>query len=321
MRILTGLQPSGKLHIGNYFGAMQPAVELQDKGEAFYFIADYHAMTSMKDAATLRANVQDLAIDFLACGLDPEKATIFRQSDIPEVNELAWVLSTVCPMGLLERAHSYKDKVAKGLDANHALFAYPALMAADILLYDAELVPVGKDQKQHLEMTRDLAAKINDRFGEGTLVIPEVQIQENTAIVPGLDGQKMSKSYNNTVPLTGGKKAIRKAIMKIVTDSAAVEDSKPIEGSTIIALYKLFANEEQMSQMIADHEAGGFGYGDFKQRVFDAYWEHFEPVRNKREELEGNLDYVNEVIAKGAERAREEASTVLGRVRKAVGLR
>ena len=298
MRILTGLQPSGKLHIGNYFGAMQPAVELQDKGEAFYFIADYHAMTSMKDAATLRANVQDLAIDFLACGLDPEKATIFRQSDIPEVNELAWVLSTVCPMGLLERAHSYKDKVAKGLDANHALFAYPALMAADILLYDAELVPVGKDQKQHLEMTRDLAAKINDRFGEGTLVIPEVQIQENTAIVPGLDGQKMSKSYNNTVPLTGGKKAIRKAIMKIVTDSAAVEDSKPIEGSTIIALYKLFANEEQMSQMIADHEAGGFGYGDFKQRVFDAYWEHFEPVRNKREELEGNLDYVNEVIAK-----------------------
>ena len=321
MRILTGLQPSGKLHIGNYFGAMQPAVELQDKGEAFYFIADYHAMTSMKDAATLRANVQDLAIDFLACGLDPEKATIFRQSDIPEVNELAWVLSTVCPMGLLERAHSYKDKVAKGLDANHALFAYPALMAADILLYDAELVPVGKDQKQHLEMTRDLAAKINDRFGEGTLVIPEVQIQENTAIVPGLDGQKMSKSYNNTVPLTGGKKAIRKAIMKIVTDSAAVEDSKPIEGSTIIALYKLFANEEQISQMIADHEAGGFGYGDFKQRVFDAYWEHFEPVRNKREELEGNLDYVNEVIAKGAERAREEASTVLGRVRKAVGLR
>ena len=321
MRILTGLQPSGKLHIGNYFGAMQPAVELQDKGEAFYFIADYHAMTSMKDAATLRANVQDLAIDFLACGLDPEKATIFRQSDIPEVNELAWVLSTVCPMGLLERAHSYKDKVAKGLDANHALFAYPALMAADILLYDAELVPVGKDQKQHLEMTRDLAAKINDRFGEGTLVIPEVQIQENTAIVPGLDGQKMSKSYNNTVPLTGGKKAIRKAIMKIVTDSAAVEDSKPIEGSTIIALYKLFANEEQMSQMVADHEAGGFGYGDFKQRVFDAYWEHFEPVRNKREELEGNLDYVNEVIAKGAERAREEASTVLGRVRKAVGLR
>ncbi|MGJ8676225.1 MAG: tryptophan--tRNA ligase [Akkermansiaceae bacterium] len=321
MRILTGLQPSGKLHIGNYFGAMLPAVQLQEKGEAFYFIADYHAMTSMSDATTLRANIEDLAVDFLACGLDPEKATIFRQSDIPEVNELAWILSTVCPMGLLERAHSYKDKVAKGLDANHALFAYPTLMAADILLYDAELVPVGKDQKQHLEMTRDLAAKINDRFGENTLVIPEVQIKEDTAIVPGLDGQKMSKSYGNTIPLTGAQKALRKSIMKIVTDSAAVEDAKATEGSTIIALYKLFANEVQMKQMLVDHEAGGFGYGDFKQRVFEAYWEYFEPVRKKREELEGNLDYVHEVIAKGAEQARVEATKVLDRVRKAVGLR
>jgi len=321
MRILTGLQPSGKLHIGNYFGAMQPAVELQDQGEAFYFIADYHAMTSMSDADTLRANIQDLAIDFLACGLDPKKATIFRQSDIPEVNELAWILSTVCPMGLLERAHSYKDKIAKGLDANHALFAYPTLMAADILLYDAELVPVGKDQKQHLEMTRDLAGKINDRFGENTLTIPEAQIKANTAVVPGLDGQKMSKSYHNTVPLTGGKKAIRKAIMKIVTDSTAVEDPKPTDGSTVIALYKLFADEAQMKQMIADHEAGGFGYGDLKQRVFDAYWEHFAHVREKREELENNLDYVHEVIAKGAEKARAESTKVLDRIRKAVGLR
>lgn len=321
MRILTGLQPSGKLHIGNYFGAMQPAVQLQDQGEAFYFIADYHAMTSMADAATLRTNIQNLAIDFLACGLDPEKATIFRQSDIPEVNELAWILSTVCPMGLLERAHSYKDKIAKGLDANHALFAYPTLMAADILLYDSELVPVGKDQKQHLEMTRDLAGKINDRFGEGTLVIPEAQIKEATAIVPGTDGQKMSKSYNNTIPLTGGKKAIRKSIMRIVTDSTPVEDPKPTDGSTVIALYKLFADEAAVDQMIADHKAGGFGYGDFKQRVFDVYWDFFAPVRDKREELENNLDYVNGVIAKGAEKAREEATRVMDRVRKAVGLR
>ena len=321
MRILTGLQPSGKLHIGNYFGAMQPAVQLQDQGEAFYFIADYHAMTSMSDADTLRANIQDLAIDFLACGLDPEKSTIFRQSDIPEVNELAWILSTVCPMGLLERAHSYKDKIAKGLDANHALFAYPTLMAADILLYDAELVPVGKDQKQHLEMTRDLAGKINDRFGEGVLTVPEVQIQEHTAVVPGLDGQKMSKSYHNTIPLTGAKKALRKSIMRIVTDSTPVEDPKPTEGSTVIALYKLFADEKAVQQMITDHEAGGFGYGDFKQRVFDAYWEYFAPVRQKREELEGNLDYVNEVIAKGAQKARAESTVVLDRVRKAVGLR
>ena len=321
MRILTGIQPSGKLHIGNYFGAMQPAVQLQNQGEAFYFIADYHAMTSMGDADTLRNNIQDLAIDLLACGLDPAKATIFRQSDIPEVNELAWILSTVCPMGLLERAHSYKDKIAKGLAASHALFAYPTLMAADILLYDAELVPVGKDQKQHLEMTRDLAGKINDRFGEGVLTIPEARIAEHTAVVPGTDGQKMSKSYDNTIPLAGGKKAIRKTIMRIVTDSTPVEDPKPTDGSTIIALYKLFADEQTLGQMIADHQAGGFGYGDFKQRVFEAYWEYFTPVREKREELEGNLDYVNGVIAKGAEKAREESTKVLDRVRKAVGLR
>lgn len=321
MRILTGIQPSGKLHIGNYFGAMQPAVELQDKGEAFYFIADYHAMTSMSDAETLRSNIQDLAIDLLACGLDPDKATIFRQSDIPEVNELAWILSTVCPMGLLERAHSYKDKVAKGISPSHALFAYPTLMAADILLYDAELVPVGKDQKQHLEMTRDLAAKINDRFGEGTLTIPEAQIADHTAVVPGLDGQKMSKSYNNTIPLDGGKKAIRKSIMRIVTDSTAVEDPKSTQDSTVIALYKLFADEDAVKQMIADHEAGGFGYGDFKQRVFESYWEFFAPIREKRAELENNLDYVNEVIAKGALKARIESTKVLDRVRTAVGLR
>ncbi len=321
MRILTGIQPSGKLHIGNYFGAMLPAVQLQDKGEAFYFIADYHAMTSMSDAETLRSNIQDLAIDLLACGLDPAKATIFRQSDVPEVNELAWILSTVCPMGLLERAHSYKDKIAKGLSPNHALFAYPTLMAADILLYDAELVPVGKDQKQHLEMTRDLAGKINDRFGEETLTIPEAQIADHTAVVPGLDGQKMSKSYNNTIPLAGGKKAIRKSIMRIVTDSTPVEDPKATDGSTVIALYKLFADDEAMQQMINDHQAGGFGYGDFKQRVFDAYWEYFSQVREKRESLENNLDYVNEVIAQGAQKARAESTKVLDRVRKAVGLR
>ena len=321
MRILTGLQPSGKLHIGNYFGAMLPAVQLQDQGEAFYFLADYHAMTSMSDAETLRQNTQDLAIDFLACGLDPEKATIFRQSDIPEVCELAWILSTVCPMGLLERAHSYKDKIAKGLDANHALFAYPTLMAADILLYDSEVVPVGKDQKQHLEMTRDLAAKINDRFGEETLVIPEAQIKDGTAVVPGLDGQKMSKSYNNTLPLCGAQKALRKQVMKITTDSTPVEEPKATEGSNVIALYKLFANETDIQQMIADHQAGGFGYGDFKQRLFDAYWEYFAPVRTKREELENNLDYVNQVIAEGAQKARTEATKVLDRVRTAVGLR
>ncbi len=324
MRILTGLQPSGKLHIGNYFGAMDPAVKLQDQGEAFYFLADYHAMTSMTDPATLRENVKDLAIDFLACGLDPEKATIFRQSDIPEVNELAWILSTVCPMGLLQRCHSYKDKVERGLDANHALFAYPALMAADILLYDANLVPVGKDQKQHLEVTRDLAGKVNDKFGEGTLVVPEAQIKENTAVVPGLDGQKMSKSYGNTIPLTGGKKEIRKSIMKIITTTHEVEEAKPTDGSTVIALYKLFTDEAAVQTMIDEHGHSGEegkGYGHFKQQLFEAYWDKFTAVREKREELENNLDYVQEVIAKGAEKAREESSKVLDRVRAAVGLR
>ncbi len=324
MRILTGLQPSGKLHIGNYFGAMEPAVKLQDQGEAFYFIADYHAMTSVQDAASLRENVCELAIDFLACGLDPEKATIFRQSDIPEVNELAWILSTVCPMGLLQRCHSYKDKVERGLDANHALFAYPALMAADILLYDANLVPVGKDQKQHLEVTRDLAGKINDKFGEGTLIVPEAQIKESTAIVPGLDGQKMSKSYGNAIPLTGEMKPLRKSIMQIITTSHEVAEAKPTDGSTLIALYQLFADEAALQTMIAEHGLTGEegkGYGYFKQQLFDAYWEKFAPVRARRLELEGNLDYVHAVIAKGAEKARAESAKVLDRVRKAVGLR
>ena len=326
MRILTGLQASGKLHIGNYFGAIEPALKLQDQGEAFYFIADYHAMTTVSDAATLRENVREVALDFLACGLDPEKATLFRQSDIPEVNELAWILSTVCPMGLLKRCHSYKDKVDRGIDANHALFAYPALMAADILLYDANLVPVGKDQKQHLEVTRDLAGKINDKFGEGTLIVPEAQIKEGTAVVPGLDGQKMSKSYGNTIPITPSMtmKAMRKTIMKIITTSHEVAEAKPTDGSTVIALYKLFADESSLQTMIDEHGLTGEegkGYGYFKQQLFDAYWEKFAPVRAKREELEKNYDYVQQVIANGAEKAREESSKVLDRVRKVVGLR
>ncbi len=321
MRILTGLQPSGKLHIGNYFGAMKPAVKLQDEGEAFYFIADYHAMSSVQNAEELRSNVKELAVDFLACGLDPEKATIFRQSDIPEVHELAWILSTVLPVSRLELCHSYKDKVAKGVAASHALFAYPVLMAADILLYDSNVVPVGKDQKQHLEVTRDIVGMMNHRFGEGILTLPEARIAEDTAIVPGVDGQKMSKSYDNTIPLTGGKKAIRKTIMRILTDSTAVEDPKPVEGSNLIALYKLFANDVEMQQMIDDHLVGGYGYGDFKQRLFDSYWEHFEAVRVKKEELEKNPDFVDSVLNKGAQKAREEATIVIERVKKAVGLR
>jgi tryptophanyl-tRNA synthetase len=321
MRILTGLQPSGKLHIGNYFGAMEPAVRLQDEGEAFYFIADYHAMTSSHDAAALRVNVRELAVDFLACGLDPARAVFFRQSAVPEVNELAWILSTLCPMGLLEKCHSYKDKVANGIKPNHALFAYPALMAADILLYDARRVPVGKDQKQHLEVTRDLAVKMNETYGEGTVVLPEPIIREETAVVPGLDGRKMSKSYNNTLPIFGEEKSSRKAVMRIPTDSTPLEDPKPVEGSIILQLYQLFAGADEFQAMVADFQRGGTGYGDFKKRLADAYWNFFAEMRERRETILADPGYVDDVLATGAARAREEAAKVLDRVRAATGLR
>jgi tryptophanyl-tRNA synthetase len=320
MRILTGLQPSGKLHVGNYFGAMEPAVRLQDEGEAFYFIADYHAMTSSQDAAALRENVRELAVDFLACGLDPSRAVFFRQSAVPAVNELAWLLSTLCPMSLLAKCHSYKDKVAQGISAHHALFAYPVLMAADILLYDSNKVPVGKDQKQHLEVTRDLAIKFNDAYGEGMVVVPEPIIREDTAIVIGLDGRKMSKSYGNTLPIFGEEKPLKKLVMKITTDSTPVEAPKPTEGSTILALYKLFASPADYAAMIADHERGGVGYGDFKKRLADAYWDFFAPMRARRAEIEADPGFVDQVLANGAERARAEAGKVLERVRRAVGL-
>lgn len=321
MRFLTGLQPSGQLHIGNYFGAIRPAVQLQEKGEGFYFIANYHAMTTMESAQKLQENTYGLAVDFLACGLDPEKSVFFAQSAVPEVHELAWILSTVCPMGLLERCHSYKEKVAKGIAANHALFAYPALMAADILLYNADAVPVGKDQKQHLEVTRDLAGKINDTFGADIFKLPEPIISEVTAVVPGLDGQKMSKSYGNTLPMFGEEKPLRKLInKKVVTDATPLEDPKPTEGSIILQLYKLFATPEQYQNMVDAHLAGGVGYGQFKKDLFEAYWEHFRAARERREWLLSNPDYVNSVLNQGAERAREEASATLTRLRKAVGL-
>ena len=321
MRFLTGLQPSGQLHIGNYFGAIQPAVELQSKGEAFYFIANYHAMTTMESAAKLRENTRALAVDFLACGLDPQKAVFFEQSAVPEVNELAWILSTLCPMGLLERCHSYKEKMARGIAASHALFAYPVLMAADILLYGADAVPVGKDQKQHLEVTRDLAGKINDTFGEGLFKLPEPIISEVTAVVPGLDGQKMSKSYGNTLPIFGEEKALRKLInKKVVTDATPLEDPKPTEGSIILALYKLFASPAQYEEMLDAHHRGGVGYGQFKKDLFEAYWEFFRTARERREWILANPSYVDEVLAAGAQRARAEAANTLSRIRKAVGL-
>ena len=321
MRFLTGLQPSGQLHIGNYFGAIKPAVELQEKGEGFYFIANYHAMTTMESAQALHDNTRALAVDFLACGLDPEKSVFFAQSAVPEVNELAWILSTVCPMGLLERCHSYKEKMARGFAASHALFAYPVLMAADILLYNSDAVPVGKDQKQHLEVTRDLAGKINDTFGADLFKLPEPIISEVTAVVPGLDGQKMSKSYGNTLPIFGEEKAIRKLInKKVVTDATPLEDPKPTEGSIILSLYKLFATPEQYRAMVDAHLAGGVGYGQFKKDLFEAYWEYFRAARERREWILAHPEYVDDVLNRGAEKAREEAQATLARIRQAVGL-
>ena len=320
MRILSGIQPSGTPHLGNYFGMMKPAIELQERGEAFYFIADLHALTTVRDAGVMRENVRNLALDFLACGLDPSRSVFFRQSDVPEVTELAWILSTVTPMGLLERCHSFKDKMARGLPASHGLFSYPVLMAADILMYDSDLVPVGRDQKQHLEVTRDIATKMNDLYGE-VFKLPEPCIREDGAVVPGVDGAKMSKSYNNTVEMFAAEKALRKKIMGIKTDSTPVEMPKPVEGSVILDLYKLVASPDELKSMLESYQAGGTGYGDFKKRLFDALWSHFEPMRTKREELATAPDYVDEVLSKGAERAREAAEVVMDRVRQAVGLR
>jgi tryptophanyl-tRNA synthetase len=320
MRILSGLQPSGRLHLGNYFGMMEPALRLQHEGEAFYFIADYHSLTSIKDGALLRSYVRDLAIDFLACGLDPGKCVFFRQSDVPEVTELAWILSTVTPMGLLERCHSYKDKIARGIAPSHGLFAYPVLMAADILIYDSHVVPVGRDQKQHVEVTRDIAVKMNETFGHDLLVIPEPRIQEHTAIVPGLDGQKMSKSYDNTIQLFEEPAMLKKKIMGIKTDSTPVEAPKPVEGSTILALYKLVASPAEHQAMVADHERGGIGYGEFKKRLLEAVNLHFAPFRERRAEIVADAGHVDRVLAAGAEKARSLARKTLARVKDAVGL-
>ncbi|MFT3780493.1 MAG: tryptophan--tRNA ligase [Nibricoccus sp.] len=320
MRILSGIQPSGTLHIGNYFGMMRPAIELQERGEAFYFIADYHSMTSLTDADQRRKNTLDVALDFLACGLDPKKSVFYRQSDVPEVCELTWIIGTLTPMGLLERAHSYKDKTAKGISPNFGLFAYPVLMAADILMYDSNVVPVGKDQKQHVEMTRDIAIKFNQTYGE-TFVIPEPEIRGEVATVPGLDGQKMSKSYGNTVEIFGDEKAIKKKIMGIKMDSRTPAEPKPdADQNLAIQLLKLVAPKD----VAADYEnrlrAGGLGYGDLKKGLFEHYWNYFAPFRAKRAELTANLDYVNQVLADGAQRARAVGGSVLKRARKASGL-
>ena len=320
MRILSGIQPSGTLHLGNYFGMMRPAIELQEKGEALYFIADYHSMTSLFDADQRRKNTLDVALDFLACGLDPAKSVFFKQSDVPEVCELAWLLSTLTPMSLLEKGHSFKDKSARGIPVNHGLFAYPVLMAADILIYDSNIVPVGRDQKQHVEMTRDIAIKFNEQYGQ-TFVIPEPQIRDEVAVVPGTDGQKMSKSYGNTIEIFGDEKAIRKKIMGIQMDSRTPEAPKlDADKNLAVQLLKLVAPGTVGAEYEDRLRAGGLGYGDLKKALFEHYWNHFAEARKKRAELAANLDHVNQVLATGAAKARALAQKVLKRARKASGL-
>ncbi len=319
MRILSGIQPSGVLHIGNYFGMMRPAIALQAEGEAFYFIADYHALTSVRDPKALRENIRRVALDFLACDLDPKRAALFKQSDVPQVTELAWILSTVAPMGLLERAHSYKDKLARGLAATVGLFDYPVLMAADILIYDSDIVPVGKDQKQHIEITRDLAVKMNEIFGE-VFKLPEPRIHAATEVVPGIDGQKMSKSYGNNIDIFGDEKETRKRVMSIVTDSTPVEAPKDPSRSTIFQLYSLFASKNEIAEMRERFEKGGTGYGDFKKQLSEKLWEYFAPMRKRREEILADKSYIDNVLARGAKRANEVADQVMKRVRDAVGL-
>ena len=319
MRSLSGIQPSGILHIGNYFGAIKQFVDFQDKYEGFYFLANYHALTSSPDGETLKKNTINALLDYLALGLNPEKSVIFLQSDIPEHTELAWILANVTPMGLLERAHSYKDKTAKGIKPNVGLFTYPVLMAADILMYEPDIVPVGKDQKQHLEITRDIAIKFNETYGKEVFKLPQEKIVENLAVVPGIDGDKMSKSYGNVINMFIPKKEIKKQIMSIVTDSTPLEEPKNPDNN-ITKLYVLFSTEKEVEEMRQKFLAGNYGYGHGKNELFDKFMDYFTPFREKREQLEKNMDYVYAILKDGALKARSVASKKMEEVRSVAGL-
>ena len=320
MRVLSGIQPTGRFHWGNYFGAIKQYIDLQDAHDGYYFIADLHALTTIREPDVLRGYVRDAALDLLALGLNPERATLFVQSDIPEVSQLCWLLMTGAPLGLLERCHAYKDKASKGLRADVGLFTYPILMAADILAYDSNWVPVGEDQVQHIEVCRDLARSFNAHFGE-VFIMPEAKIVPGAAKVPGTDGEKMSKSYDNTLALFGDPKELRKRIMRISTDSRPMEDAKDPETDHLFQLYRLFASEEQIGEVRAIYWKGGFGYGDIKKRLADAAEFYLEPARKRRLDLENNPARVQEILSQGAAKAREAASNVLQRVQKACGLR
>jgi len=316
-RILSGVQPTGKLHLGNYFGATRQHIELQNEAECFYFIADYHSLTTIHDPKVLSENTRDVALDYLALGLDPDKAVFFRQSDIPEVTELAWIFSTVTNMGLLERAVSFKEKVDRGIDASVGLFFYPVLMAADILIYRSHLVPVGKDQVQHIEMTQDIAGKFNRTYGD-VFPIPNYRLDKESKVL-GTDGQKMSKSYGNTIEIFAEGNALKKVVMSIVTDSTPVEAPKDPDKCNVFALYSLFATDEEKAALAARYRAGGMGYGEAKKLLLEKINEHFAAARDKRKELAAQPERVEAILRKGAERARAEARQTMALVRRAVG--
>ena len=318
-RVLSGIQPTGRFHWGNYFGAIRQYISLQDHDQAFYFIADYHALTTVRDPKVLRGFIQDAAIDLLALGLDPAKAALFRQSDVPEIPELTWLLMTVTQMHLLEKCHAYKDKKEKGIAADAGLFTYPVLMAADILAYDSDIVPVGLDQVQHIEVTRDLAQRFNHLYGE-TFVLPNAKVLDNTAKVPGTDGEKMSKSYGNIIELFMPAKKLRKKIMSIKTDSTPMEDPKDPETCSVYTLYKLFADETQQAALAERYRAGGMGYGEAKQTLYEAAMEYFGEARDRRADLEQRPDDVEQILQDGAVRARAKAREVLDRAKSACGL-
>ena len=319
MRILSGITSSGECHLGNYFGAIRQHIALQDEGEGIYFIADYHSMTSVRDGALRRQLVHDVALDYLACGLDPERAILYRQSDLPEVCELSWILGSVTPMGLLERGHAYKDKVAQGLSADHGLFAYPVLMAADILIYNPDLVPVGSDQKQHIEMARDIAQRFNHVYGVEVFQLPEPRILESVAVVPGTDGRKMSKSYDNTIRMFWPPKKQKKAVMGIVTDSTPVEEPKDVK-TPLFQLWALFASPAEREETFARAKAGGLGYGDVKKDLLARLGNYFAEMNERRADLAKRPGDVEDILAAGCQRARERAAPVLEAARKASGL-
>ena len=319
MRVLSGIQPSGRLHIGNFFGATRQHLQLQADHDCFYFIADYHALTSNPKPADVAQYTLDVTMDYVALGLDTEKTVFWRQSDVPEVTELTWLLSCVTPMGLLQRCHSFKDKVAQGLSPNHGLFAYPVLQAADILIYKSDLVPVGADQKQHIEVTRDIAIRFNSNYGK-VFTVPQEHIIESVATVPGTDGQKMSKSYGNTIEIFEPEDSIRKKIMRVVTDSTPVEESKNPDKCNVFALLKLVASPDELAEWENRYRSGGMGYSEAKKRLAELMIDYFKPFQQKRADLENNIDYLREVLANGAKRAKTVAVQTVAEARKAVGL-